>query len=75
LRWLESGESPGLKKSLSPAKSQPYFNPHLLASSPERMELHKNLWRRLLQSTSVYLFNSAAGKAGDIKKVVTGAAD
>jgi aspartate/methionine/tyrosine aminotransferase len=75
LRWLESGESPGLKKSLGPAKNQPYFNPHLLASSPERMELHKNLWRRLLQSTSVYLFNSGTGKAADIKRIVAGAAD
>ncbi len=75
LRILESGESPGLKKSLGPSKSQPFFNPHLMASSPERMELHKNLWRRLLQDTVVYLFNSGTGKAGDIKKVVTGASE
>jgi len=75
LRILESGESPGLKKSPGPGKSQPYFNPHLLASSPERMELHKNLWRRLLQSTAVYLFNSGTGNAGDLKKLVSGASE
>ena len=75
LRILESGESPGLKKSLGPARSQPYFNPHLLVSSPERMELHKNLWRRLLQSAAVYLFNSGTGKTSDLKKIVTGTAE
>ncbi|MBN2198578.1 MAG: pyridoxal phosphate-dependent aminotransferase [Candidatus Aminicenantes bacterium] len=75
LRILETGDIPGLKKSLGAAKTQPYFNPHLLASSPERMELHKNLWRRLLQGVSVYLFNSGTGSAADIKKIVVGSAD
>ncbi|OGD10292.1 MAG: aminotransferase class I and II [Candidatus Aminicenantes bacterium RBG_13_62_12] len=75
LRLLESGEIPGQKKGLGSSGNAPYFNPHLLASSPERMELHKNLWRRLLQDVSVYLFNSGAGGAADLKKAVTGVED
>jgi len=75
LRILETGEVPGLKKSLGASKSQPYFNPHLLASSPERIELHKNLWRRLLQGVSVYLFNSGVGRAADLKKIVIGSGE
>ncbi|MBM3296367.1 MAG: pyridoxal phosphate-dependent aminotransferase [Candidatus Aminicenantes bacterium] len=75
LRMLESGEVPGLKKVPGAAKAAPYFNPHLLASSPERLELHKGLWRRLLQGVSVYLFNSGTGRAAEIKKAVTGAED
>jgi aspartate/methionine/tyrosine aminotransferase len=72
LRLLESGEMPGLRKSPGSSKSRPYFNPHLLASSPERLELHKNLWKRLLQGVSVYLFNSGRGGAADLRKAVTG---
>ena len=72
LRILESGESPGAKKSLSPAKNQPFYNPHLLFTTPERLELHKNFFRRLLENTSCYLFNSGVASVDKLKEIVTG---
>jgi len=72
LRILESGESLGLKKGLSPAKSQPYFNPHLLLTAPERLEMQKSFFKRLLQNTTCFLFNSGVGGADKIKEIVTG---
>ncbi len=72
LRILESGESLGLKHSLSPSKSQPYFNPHLLLTTPERMELQRSFFERLLEIASCYLFNSGRASADDLKKIVTG---
>jgi len=72
LRILESGESLGLKRSLSPSKSQPFFNPHLLLTTPERMELQRSFFERLLEIASCYLFNSGRASADDLKKIVTG---
>jgi aspartate/methionine/tyrosine aminotransferase len=72
LRILESGEAAGAKKSLSPAKPQPYFNPHLLFTGEERLELQKNFFGRLLESTHCYLFNSGVAGAAEIKKIVLG---
>ena len=72
LRILESGETSGAKSSLSPAKSQPYFNPHLLLATPERLELQKGFFSRLLQYTSFYLFNSGVAGAEEIKQIISG---
>ncbi len=72
LRILESGESPGWKTVLSPAKSQPFYNPHLLITSPERIEYQKNFFRKLLQHTTCYLFNSGVASVEDIKRAVKG---
>lgn len=72
LRILESGEAAGAKKSLSPAKPQPYYNPHLLFTSEDRLELQKSFFGRLLGSTACYLFNSGVAGASDIKKIVLG---
>ncbi len=72
LRILESGESPGWKTVLSPAKSQPFYNPHLLITSSERIEYQKNFFRKLLQHTTCYLFNSGVASAEDIKRAVKG---
>ncbi len=71
LRMLESGESLGLKRDLTPSKSQPFYNPHLLLRTPERLELQKDFFERLLEGTSCYLFNSGVASAEDIKKIVT----
>ena len=71
LRILESGESIGVKHSLSPAHGQPYFNPHLLITTPERLELQKTFFGRLLQNTRCYLFNSGAAGAEKIIEAVT----
>ena len=52
LRILEAGESAGAKKSLS-GKSQPFYNPHLLVATPERLELEKSFFARLLDQRDV----------------------
>jgi len=70
LRILESGETLGIKHTLSPSKSQPYYNPHLLLKSSERLELQRNFFRRLLESSTCYLFNSGVGSAEDLKRII-----
>lgn len=72
LRILVSGETPGAKKGLSPAKAQPFFNPHLLPATEERLELQKAFFQRLLQNTGCYLFNSGAAGAEKIKDILAG---
>jgi len=74
LRILETGESGGAKKALSPAKPQPYYNPHLLFATEERLELQKGYFGRLLDSVSCYLFNSEVAGAEEVKKIILGEA-
>jgi len=74
LRILETGETAGAKKALSPAKAQPYYNPHLLITSEERLELQKGYFGRLLENVPCYLFNSGTAGAAEIKKIVLGEA-
>jgi len=74
LRILESGQSPGLKTTISPPGSQPFFNPHLLLTTPERIEYQKNFFRQLLQRTTCYLFNSGIATVDDIKQMIRGEA-
>ena len=69
LRVLESGESAGAKKSLS-GKSQPFYNPHLLVATPERLELEKSFYARLLDHTTCYLFNSGVAAADKLKELI-----
>lgn len=70
LRLLEFGESPGLRPSLSSREPQPFFNPHLLVKTPERLELQKQFFRRLLESCRVWLFNSGVGGVPEILKKI-----
>jgi len=70
LRILESGQSLGVSRSLTPSKNQPFFNPHLFLSTPERMELQRKFFQRLLENTSCYLFNSGVASADRIKEIV-----
>ncbi len=72
LRILESGESLGLKTAISSPKSHPFFNPHLLMTTPERIEYQKNFFQKLLQHTTCYLFNSGVASADAIKHMVRG---
>jgi len=72
LRTLEYGESLGIKKDIGSSKSQPYYNPHLLVATGERMEFQKNFFRRILENIPCYLFNSGAASAEDIKRIVSG---
>jgi aspartate/methionine/tyrosine aminotransferase len=72
LRMLESGESLGISRGLTPSKSEPYYNPHLLSTTPEQMELQRSFFNRFLKSISCYLFNSGVASAEEIKRIVTG---
>lgn len=70
LRILESGEAPGMKRGLTPSQAQPFYNPHLLMTAPERLELQKSFFRKLLNCASCYLFNSGVASAEKIKEIV-----
>jgi hypothetical protein len=70
LRILESGESPGLRTTIGPLKNQPFYNPHLLLTTPERMDYQKNFFRELLENTSCYLINSGMATAEDIQNLI-----
>jgi len=74
LRILESGQTLGLKSSITPSKAQPFYNPHLLVTSGERMDLQRNFFQRLLETTPCYLFNSGKASTEDLKKIVLGEA-
>jgi len=74
LRIMEQGEIFGAQRELGPARNQPFYNPHMLVVTPERMELERNFFRRLLQSTECYLFNSGVASPEDLKRIITGEA-
>lgn len=75
LRILESGETMGLKRGLTPSKAQSFYNPHLLVTNGERMDLQRNFFQRLLEIIPCYLFNSGVASAEDLKKIVSGDAE
>lgn len=70
LRILESGENLGLQRTFSPSKAQPFYNPHLLLTSPERMELQRSFFLRLCESAKCYLFNSGVASVDNIKQII-----
>ena len=70
LRILESGESFGAKHDPISFGSQPFYNPHLLMKTPEYLEIQRSFFRRLLENTNCYLFNSGIATSEDIKKIV-----
>jgi len=70
LRILESGESPGLRTSIGPLKNQPFYNPHLLLTTPERIQYQKNFFRELLENTDCYMINSGVATVDDIQNVI-----
>ena len=71
LRTLEAGEAAGAKKTLTAGKVQPYFNPHLLGGTPEKLEAQKAFFGRLLDSARCILFNSGVAGAAELKKIVS----
>jgi hypothetical protein len=70
LRILESGESPGLRTTIGPLKNQPFYNPHLLLTTPERIAYQKNFFCELLENTTCYLINSGVATADDIQNLI-----
>ncbi len=71
LRTLEAGEAAGAKKALTGGKAQPYYNPHLLGSSAEKLEAERAFFSRLLDSVECVLFNSGAAGADKLKELVS----
>lgn len=72
LRVFETGETPGAQKTISAGRHQPFFNPHLLSASPERLEFQRASLERLLDAVTVYLFNSGVAGGEKIKQIVAG---
>ena len=72
LRTLEAGEAAGARKALSGGQPQPYYNPHLLGATPEKLEAQRAFFGRLLDSARCVLFNSGVGGADRLKELVSG---
>jgi hypothetical protein len=70
LRTLEAGEAAGAKKALAPGQAQPFYNPHLLGATPEKIEAQRAFFSRLLESVRCYLFNSGVAGADRLKDLV-----
>ena len=69
-RMLDQGESTGITGTLGTGKGIPFFNPHLLVSSPEEeLDIQRGFYRRLLDMIPCYLFNSALGTVDDLKRL------
>jgi hypothetical protein len=71
LRTLEAGEAAGAKKALTGGKAQPYYNPHLLGSSPEKLEAERAFFSRFLDSVECVLFNSGVAGSDKLKEFVS----
>ncbi|MCJ7679473.1 MAG: pyridoxal phosphate-dependent aminotransferase, partial [Candidatus Aminicenantes bacterium] len=72
LRLLESGESFGTRTDMSASAPAAFFNPHLLDHSSDNMDGQRQFFRRLLNNTSCYLFNSGVASADDLYQIVSG---
>jgi hypothetical protein len=70
LRTLEAGETAGAKKTLAAGPIQPYWNPHLLGATPDKLEAQRVFFGRLLESARSVLFNSGVAGAAELKKLV-----
>ena len=68
LRILETGQTPGLARSLSTLKTQPFFNPYLLFKNSDRIEIQKEFYRHLLSSSKFYLFNTGGGSFEEVQE-------
>ncbi|MBN1223921.1 MAG: pyridoxal phosphate-dependent aminotransferase [Candidatus Aminicenantes bacterium] len=75
LRILEHGEAVGARSEPGPSKTQPFYNPHLLLATHERLDFQRAFFRRLLERTQCYLFNSGTASPEDIKRIVSGEAN
>ncbi len=71
LRALEAGEAAGAQRSLTAGKAQPFYNPHLLGVTPEKLEAQKIFFGRLLDSVKCLLFNSGVAGADRLKEIAS----
>ncbi len=71
LRTLEAGEAAGARRALTTGQAQPFYNPHLLGATPEKLEAQRAFFGRLLDSTRCFLVNSGAAKAATLKEIAS----
>ncbi|MFQ6091795.1 MAG: aminotransferase class I/II-fold pyridoxal phosphate-dependent enzyme [bacterium] len=73
IKILEEGRS---DTSTGGIRNEPFFNPHLLLRTPERIELQKRLFGRLFKAASVYGVNTTVHSARAIqtriRHIITG---
>jgi len=72
LRILETGETSGAGRQLTPSQNQPFFNPYILVATPGRIEAQRMFFRRLLETTACSWINSGVAGAEAIKEIVDG---
>ena len=65
VKILEEGRS---QSSYSGMQSMPFFNPHLLIRSMDRMEQQKRYFQQLLKIAPCYIVNSAMESSEKIKE-------
>jgi len=70
LRMLESGERLGTLPELGPAKRNPFYNPHILLTTPDRMESQRNFYQKLLDNTHCYLINSGQAEPEHLLELI-----
>jgi len=68
LKILEEGRS---QTSVGAMQSVPFFNPHLLIRSMDRIEIQKRYFQKLLNIAPCYIINSAMDSNEKIKERVT----
>jgi len=71
LRTLEAGEAAGARRALSGGKPQPYYNPHLMGTTPEKIEAQRAFFGRLLGAARCLLFNSGVAGADKLKEIAS----
>jgi aspartate/methionine/tyrosine aminotransferase len=66
IRYLESGHVPISGKEIGSSKVQPFYNPHLLIQTPERMALQRRFYEKLFNSAQCYLVNVGREKDAEV---------
>ena len=70
VRIFESGEVPGHQTGAAAGPAAPFFNPHLLVATEERLALLRTFFLRLAGSARVFLFNSGTAGPEKIKEII-----
>jgi hypothetical protein len=65
---VETPATPG--PLLSTYRNQPFFNPHLLAKTPDRIDLQKRYFGRLFEAAECYFINTAAISEREIEQKI-----
>jgi aspartate/methionine/tyrosine aminotransferase len=68
LHILEMGQSSSPEANKYAFKNQPFFNPHLIENSSERIEIQKKFFNRLFKTAVCYQINVGTITVDEIKK-------